>query len=442
MSISPQVSSERPDTVFPAVSPVHPQGNGHLGNNSKFSLPPPTPGVNVGRYTLLTVAKQLLPDDAVAWCSVRSTGNGEGVKVNYHDHKRHASYANLTTCSSVWTCPVCAPRIMSERRDELERVVDAHRAKGGGVLLVTLTLRHHVGDDLGDLIQALNAAWSATKSGLPWQRFKARVGQVGDVNALEVTWGASNGWHPHKHVLMLVDHEPTKEDILEIHSWLSERFITMAEKRGRYVSGSWGVDVRGHSEAAKYISKWGESAELTSTDTKAGDGVTPFGLLALYHQGDKRAGWLFQEYAAAIKGKKRLFWSQSLKQAREDAQAEIEAENVAQEKPRTVVYLHDGQYEHVIKHKKRDDLLQAVERCGGKHAQVWRWLETECGVVYDPDLEHRLAKTEALNGGLDVSAVKRECDQARFVHQMQEVERRLLLREAEMRIDEGSYLSS
>lgn len=441
-SVSPSVvKPARNYGHLPVVPPMQPQGKTDLGNNSKFSSPSDLPGVKTakkpGRYTLQRMAKELLPDAQVAWCSTRSVGNGEGVKVNYHDQKRKASFGNLHTCSSVWTCPVCSPRIMSERGEVLERVVSKHRAAGGGVLLVTLTLRHHVGDDLAGLIDALNKAWSRTKSGKAWQNFKCRIGHSGNVNALEVTWGKSAGWHPHKHVLLLLDFQPSEDEITEIRGWLSSQFIAKAEKLGCYVSASWGVKVQGYQGAASYISKWGK--ELTSSDTKTGENITPFGLLELYHQGDEKAGWLFQEYAFAIKGKKRLFWSHNLKDAREEAQAEIDAEKEAEEKPRTVLNLHSSQFDVIRLLGKRDEILTIAERTKGDYRAIWRWLETECGLKYDKDLETQLLEAEALNCGIDVQAIRRERMQARFIAQMEALNERMLLYYGEDCIEKGKY---
>src|SRR5690348_2308935 len=55
---------------------------------------------------------------------------------------------NLQSCASVHVCPVCAPAIRRVRADEIQRATEQHMARGGGLLFLTLTLPHTMGDDL------------------------------------------------------------------------------------------------------------------------------------------------------------------------------------------------------------------------------------------------------------------------------------------------------
>ena len=88
--------------------------------------------------------------------------------------------------------------------------------------------------------------------------------------------------------------------------------------------------------------------------------------------------------------------------------------------------------------KRRDDVLMAVVRCAGDYRALWRWLESECGVMYDLDLERGLLEAEALNRGLDVAALKREREHGMFTAQIRALETKMLLYQAEAQLEESS----
>jgi hypothetical protein len=358
----------------------------------------------------------------------------------------NAHFEGLGVCGDVHTCPVCSTRILEERREELKALVNWWTQQGGGVVLVTPTLRHHLGEPLAPLVDDLNDAWRRTKRGAPWSRFKSRHGIEHDVNALEILHGA-HGWHPHKHVLMLLDHEPEAQEIEAIRDYLTRRFHRMAAKLGRYVSNNWGVDVRAGDGAAAYLAKgdgWGVSEELTQRNAKTSAGRTPWQLLEAYRDGDQQAGALFREYAQAIKGKRQLTYSRSLSGIREtlaearelanmQAEARQEAEAVA-----PLVVLSDPQARFVIGIGKAGELLTVA---GFNDAGVVRSYLRAIGVTGD------------IMGG-DVVAQHRQEQAARRRARREYLERqrrqaqeaagalgdRLLWRWARDQVDAGNYV--
>lgn len=118
-----------------------------------------------------------------------------------------AGYAGLATCGSVWACPVCAAKISAHRRDELARVVQVAVGLGFKVSMLTLTQRHHAGQDLAELWASLQSGWNAVTSGRRWQEFCRQLGVQGWVKAVEVTHGP-HGWHVHVHVLIVSKQDP------------------------------------------------------------------------------------------------------------------------------------------------------------------------------------------------------------------------------------------
>lgn len=339
------------------------------------------------RYILLELAADLLPGERVATCSKFPVPNTQKVDVNYTPATHSAHFSGLAVCGSAWHCPVCASRIATERREELHEALDQANARGWGFALVTFTLQHNPGDRLKELVNNLTEAYRRTKRGAPWERFVKRFEIVGHVTALEVTHGA-NGWHPHKHAVFFTARPLSDDELAAMRDWLSDRFARTLERLGGYASPIYGVDVRSTPAAIDYIVKWGADHELTNGSGKNGHGLTPFQLLAAYGQGDKRAGALFQEYAAAMKGANQLRWSVGLRdvlgigQERSDAElAEIEdaeelAETPAEEKPESVLLLSLSreQWSAVVRQRARADLLSVAGF--GDAALCWRYLET------------------------------------------------------------------
>ncbi|MFB7758306.1 hypothetical protein ACFC18_53540, partial [Streptomyces sp. NPDC056121] len=112
----------------------------------------------------------------------------------------------------IWACPVCQAVIRAERANDISTGAARHVAAGGTAYLVTLTARHHRRHDLADLRQAMSRAYKALISGAQWagdpargrEGERARMGVLGVIRSVEVTWGDTNGWHPHLHLVVLL----------------------------------------------------------------------------------------------------------------------------------------------------------------------------------------------------------------------------------------------
>lgn len=357
---------------------VQRRGNGDaagLGTCTKLPTPPlPAPPIESKRrrYVLLDAAARLLPDARVADCSRFTQSGGDAVTV--HGGEGRGWYSGLAVCGDVWTCPVCSVRILTRRRGELEAGLTAARKRGWSVLLLTVTVRHHAGEGLPDVLRALREAWTKTRSGAPWSRFAAAHGVVGSVTALEVTHGGE-GWHPHRHILLFLDHVVSKAEREDMRAWLSERFGTMAARCGRYASPDYGVDLRANGAAVSYVSKL--DAELTASESKAGSGSTPFALLAKAATGDAVAARLFTHYAGAMRGAQRLRWSRGLREllgvdVLEDAEAASEDPDQDQGAAGPLAVLSRDQWARVVRAGKRGELLTVA--AFGSRQVVWQYL--------------------------------------------------------------------
>jgi hypothetical protein len=183
-------------------------------------------------------------------------------------------------------------------------------------ILVTFTLQHKVGDPLPRLLSALLGALRTVKGGSAWRDFARRVGGLGSVRSLEVTYGA-NGWHPHLHELAFFE---GAVDLREIVGFLRSRWLAALSASGFTAGWLHGLDVRFASDQiVAYVAKWGHEPKWSAAHEVAKHIVkrrrgsfTPSDLLALAPS-SARAALLWLEYAAAMHGLHPLQWSRGLR---------------------------------------------------------------------------------------------------------------------------------
>lgn len=243
-----------------------------------------------------------------------------------------ASYQGLATCGSVWECPCCAMKIKARRAEEVRQVVERHGADR--CALLTLTVRHGFGDDLKRLRVSLADAWRGFTRGKSWKRFVEAAGVVGTIRALEVTHGA-NGWHPHLHILLLIDDPDAIDADGQLRwdapdlSWLSKRWRTMV---ARYCGAKHEPDDQhgvtiAPCRASDYISKLGLELSDPGAKVARGKGRTPLeiaqdiadathavkrGQLSRRIERDRDVA-LWRLYCEAMRGARQLTWKRGLK---------------------------------------------------------------------------------------------------------------------------------
>jgi hypothetical protein len=155
---------------------------------------------------------------------------------------------------------VCAWKIVAKRRQQVIDALEAGRVENPDCSwrMLTLTLRHERGMPLRRLIRGLLAAWRRTRQRGTIQRlWKEHV--RASIRALEITEG-EHGWHPHLHVLLLIDGWPTWEPSALVDTWLEmvprELSVenTPSPERGVWWS---------HEVSEQYLTKLG--LEITGT---------------------------------------------------------------------------------------------------------------------------------------------------------------------------------
>jgi len=255
---------------------------------------------------------------------------------------------------------VCRARITEVRRAELREAFGA--GSQYHVAMVTVTLQHNQSDALADVLAMLRTGWAQTKGGKGWQIIKHRHDLVGYVTALEVTHGAS-GWHPHLHVLMVGKRALPEAERALLRDVLVDRFGGYVHKLGGYVSEYHGIEVSEPGAAAEYVAKWGVADELTKAVSKTGGGRGPTQLLRDFLQGDARAGELYQEYAAALRGRRQLSWSRGLRAllqlGAERPDADVAVETVAEDDI-LLASIPVAGWRVILAHAARGELLRAA----------------------------------------------------------------------------------
>lgn len=297
----------------------------------------------MAKYQYLRTAQSLLHDHNKAaheqhrtcWCHRGVASAADSVSIYRQASGESARLNGVTTCKSVWACPVCSARICAVRQAELSEGMKNWIGQGGYTWLLTLTFPHEFGVPLAELLTKFTRAKAFFKNSKTYKRILAKGVRKGSVSSLEVTLG-QHGWHPHQHDLIFATPDAFGEVkeldggkmdsrvILELKSawYMALRKSGLCEQSQMSDVMAHGLDVRGGQYAAEYVAKfgreqkWGLSREVTMHAAKTGadaKGAHPFQLLAWAAEGDDLAGRQFLEYALAFEGKRMLSWSRGLK---------------------------------------------------------------------------------------------------------------------------------
>lgn len=268
------------------------------------------------RFALKWEAMRLLPETHRTRKCMRWAVPRQHIQVWRTEQQRRAFYHGLQSCSMAWSCPLCAAKIGERRREEAAKAIDQAHALGLQVWLLTLTIRHGAGDDLGDITDKMHAAWRRLWQGKAGRAQHAAMGIVGTIRALEVTYGIANGFHPHFHALVFFD--PSRSDPA---AWarLPGLWVKRCEAVGLPAPDLvHGCRIDGGDHAGRYVAKgvWGLESEVTMGALKSGreGSRTPFDLLRDYRDGDKQAGAIWVAYREAMEGRRQLYWSNGLRQ--------------------------------------------------------------------------------------------------------------------------------
>lgn len=388
----------------------------------------------------------------------RNTATTPSVTFRRSSETGKSRVAGLHACGSVHECPTCRDRITGERAREIQTAVNAHRDRGGTVVMVTLTVRHRWGSHdalMREVPRVFTAMrkdrrwrewWQANELGrielrtrthrrkLPADTTFATYGELapgveleelGDgrlcevraveyrhvtmdyVRAAEVTHG-SHGWHPHLHVLVFLERAP---DTLRAFGRLRGELSRMwGDAVARELGESHRPSLRRgahvkvcNGEVGDYLSKLGlEVASDLEKDRSSG--ASPLQLLEAAREGDVESASLWRRYARAMVGMRQLTWSRKTRQAlalpreREDIELAIERADATDE---DVLEVPADTWKRVF--ARRTELVVHIlngirEASSRESARQWAWLvlRRELGDDIVRELRHDEARARAL----------------------------------------------
>lgn len=256
---------------------------------------------------------------------VRKCGRvpGAGGDVWIRNNEGVAHYAGLTTCGSIWACPVCSAKIRNHRAEEISTATAAWDRQGNEVYMATFTAPHDLGMKLKPLLSTIADGFRHVVAGRAWVKLKKQLRIVGQIRSMEITHG-EHGWHPHLHVLIYIDGQLGALGLAQLVMHLRDRwadFITRAGYRPPHEDHGVKVDrCTSATEAGLYIAKTqdGRSVgnEIARGDLKQGrrGGRVPFEVLDDFRwTGDAGDLQLWHEYEQATKGRQCITWSKGLR---------------------------------------------------------------------------------------------------------------------------------
>lgn len=249
----------------------------------------------------------------------RLHANGE--LVTLRRSARGSYWTGLQTCGSVWACPVCSAIIRTRRALTIEESVRSWLAGDSRwVAFLTLTVRHHQGDGLAGLYEGMAAGWKRLQQSRWWRA----LGWAGSWRSCEVTFGSTNGWHPHMHLLLFG--EGPRLDLAAIGAEVADRWRAAVVAAGMepttLANGArlQAVTMDGGG-LGEYLSKvldgdgegWDVGSELARSDVKRSKGGhSPMQVLEAATDGEVWAIRRWREYEQATFGRRAIEASRGL----------------------------------------------------------------------------------------------------------------------------------
>lgn len=384
---------------------VHDAPGSPLGNTAKSEANPGQDGLPAeqrrlqarrGRYDARVRLRDFTGLRRVSECGrVAVTDDGAVYLRASTGDDRRAGLGGLSTCGSVWACPVCSAKIARTRIAELDKLLSWNDARGGSAGLATFTMSHRSGQSLKSLWDGLSAAWrymTTGRAGKHWRLLRDLLGNDHYVRATEVTVG-DNGWHVHVHLLLLFGQRVTESTVSGMADQLYRLWSRALSYAGFTASRRHGVDVRRCSGAAQslervadYFSKMTFEAAGGRFKSSRKGGRTPFEVLAdgfTTGLADDLEAWL--EWERASKGRRQLVWSRGLKAAALIDELTDEEIATASDEGETLLVLPKLTWRSV--YPVAVELLEATETGGIAGAMIW--LEDR-GLLYEvPDTSPR-----------------------------------------------------
>jgi hypothetical protein len=198
-----------------------------------------------------------------------------------------------------------------ELRDALVR----HLIAGGGLVFVTVTLPHDVGDRLDGLFAAVADGWRNVTGCRAIAEFRAQ-NHFEFTRAAEVTYG-QHGFHPHLHAILATETTLEHDERVALRDTIFDRWCSSMIASGyRPPSKRYGITLIGcDARKADYVTKVvGLADELTAQGNKTRGKTEPmFSVLRRAVAGDDAAARVWSEFELGTKGRRSLTFSRGFR---------------------------------------------------------------------------------------------------------------------------------
>lgn len=277
---------------------------------------------------------------------------------------------------------MCAAKIRAHRADEVARGLSTHIARGGGALLVTLTLPHQAGDALRKTIALVSDGFRSVNAGRGYADDRAAFGILGHIRAFEVTHG-DHGWHPHLHVVVALDRPATRDSADALQARWQARWDRWLTRSG-WAASIAGIGVRvdrvrrDAAAVGSYLAKLQEGErldrsvgnEVARADLKGGrrGSRVPFEILADFgSDGNAHDLQLWQEFQLATRGRSAIRWSKGLRGLLLDDEDELSDEEIAAAEvgAAEIARLVPGLYRRIAARPYGEAMLHVAAEQGG-----------------------------------------------------------------------------
>lgn len=314
-----------------------------------------------------------------------------GVRIPKNPMQKRASLSGVQTCGSVWSCPICAKRIATQRGKEISQAIDFMTETGNVAIMVTNTARHNQGAALLPFKTKFKAAHRRFVQSRRWRTLKAEFGIEHSIKAVEGTWGIENGWHYHQHAILFLKADALLDAGEEaFQAWVEAArslWLKCLELEGLDGIGEIAFDVQADHDVKKnYLAKLGLEDETSKLDyelsaghNKTSGGAKIWQILEKSWKGDAQYSKLYIEWVEAMSGDNWITFSHGLKDlcgidelSDEDASLfEGVEEEAANE---TLLEISDDEFMPVRKLQRIADLLEISATTRSEEA-VRKWLD-------------------------------------------------------------------
>ena len=269
--------------------------------------------------------------------------NGATIKEYRTETKTKYSFGNLQSCKSKWACPVCMGKHFPHVFNAINQVAKQKIEAGCSYSFYTLTIPHHLGDSLDDLLQTLSNTWRTLTRSRSFKKLKKRGYYSSNIRRVEITHSFNNGFHPHLHVLMFHNLKINDPDFINyllqseqedfLNDWVNSYILTKGMSfRSSFDRLNFYDELKIRMRPAQSFQHFGNSYEclhdlerisqylskdifeISGDETKTeGSGRNIYQIIQSYRDGNTIELPVLREYYNATKGKKVLTTSRDIK---------------------------------------------------------------------------------------------------------------------------------